>query len=235
MRYKNIGFAKVDIDRHSRRGFPEVIFAPGKQAGQIEKIANALISAGQPLLITKAEEKIFSHLEKRFPKLKYNKTAKAIYLKTHHSSLKTQNSKPVLIVTAGTGDISVAEEAAVTLEVMGAKYKRLYDVGVAGIHRLLMNKAKLDKACVIIVVAGMDGVLASVVGGIVSRPVIAVPTSVGYGAHFKGIGPLLTMLNCCAPGVAVVNIDNGFGAGYFASLINKNYTAKTQNIRKNAE
>lgn len=216
--YKDVGFAKVDTGRALRRGFPEVIFCNGKSLDQLKRIAYEIISSGGPLLMTRLEPQVYHQLKCILPELRYNALAKAGLVKGRANKSKKGQ---VLIITAGTGDIPVAEEAAVTLEAMGDRYERLYDVGVAGVHRLLKNRIKLKKANVIIVLAGMDGVLASVVGGIVSKPVIAVPTSIGYGASFNGIGPLLTMLNCCAPGVVVVNIDNGFGAGYFASLINK--------------
>ena len=167
------------------------------------------------ILLTRASKTLYEYLQRAYPILKYNELARIIYLKKH----KRKTKKRVLILTAGTSDIPVAEEARVTLDVMGHRVKAIYDVGVAGIHRLFDKLTEISESNVIIVVAGMEGALASVVAGITYRPVIAVPTSVGYGASFKGIAPLLTMMNCCAPGVSVVNIDNGFGAGYFASLI----------------
>lgn len=216
--YCELGFAKVDIDRAKRRGFPEVIYAPGKTDQQLKDIASRFIRARQVLLITKLEEKTFLSLQKTFPELQYNPQARIAFLR----------KKPVsgakglaLVVSAGTADIPIAEEAAVVLELMSNRVRRLYDVGVAGVHRILQHKDLLRRAKVIIVAAGMEGALASIVSGLVSCPVIAVPTSVGYGANFKGISALLTMLNSCSPGVAVVNIDNGFGAGYMAGLINK--------------
>ena len=209
----------MDHHRLKRRGFPEVIYCPGKTLAQIEKIAAQFISRAQPLFITKADKLLYRHLKKKFPDINYYARANIIY----YSRKKSAKAKKglVLVVSAGTSDINVAEEAAVTLEIMGNKIKRLYDVGVAGIHRLFNHQKFLRKAKVIVVVAGMEGALASVVSGVTSAPVVAVPTSVGYGASFKGIAPLLTMLNSCSPGVAVVNIDNGFGAGYYASLINR--------------
>lgn len=216
--YEDLGFAKIDCHRELRRGFPEVIFGKGKTVEQIIKIAKSIISHDGLLLITHADEKVYSKLKRLYPKIKFEKKARLIYFRSTPPALKKGT---VLIITAGTADLSVAEEARVTLEVMGNRVESLYDVGVAGLHRILDKRDILDKANVIIVIAGMEGALASVVSGLVSKPVIAVPTSVGYGASFQGIAPLLTMMNSCSPGIAVVNIDNGFGAGYFASLINK--------------
>ena len=216
--YKDIGFAKIDCHRRMRRGFPEVIFGKGKTAGQIVEIARNLLSHDGTLLITRTDKKVFLRLRKIVPEVEFNEKAGAIYFNKQKPVIKKGT---VLVVTAGTGDMPVAEEAKVTLEVMGNRVETLYDVGVAGIHRLLDKKESLRRANVIIVVAGMEGALASVVSGLVSRPVIAVPTSIGYGAAFEGIAPLLTMMNSCSPGVGVVNIDNGFGAGYLASQINE--------------
>jgi len=215
--YKDLGFAKVDNHRHLRRGFPEVIFGKSKTIGQIVKIARRIISHDGILLITRAEEKTFRRLKTVFPRIRYHKLASIISYRRNPPVLKKGT---VLVITAGTADMPVAEEARVTLELMGNRTEMLYDVGVAGIHRVLDKRNILEKARVIIVIAGMEGALASVVSGLVSKPVIAVPTSVGYGASFRGLAPLLTMMNCCSPGVAVVNIDNGFGAAYFASMIN---------------
>lgn len=215
----DLGFAKVDIDRKKRRGFSEVIYCPGKTKIHLKKIVRALIRNKQDLLLTKLDKNSFAYLKKSFPKLRYNSCARLGYfLKTPHV-LKKKGL--VIVISAGTADIPVAEEAAVTLEVMGNRTRRLYDVGVAGVHRLVRHLELIRKAEVIVVVAGMEGALASLISGLVSAPVIAVPTNCGYGANFGGLSALLTMLNCCSPGVAVVNIDNGFGAGYFASLINK--------------
>ncbi|MDP2913020.1 MAG: nickel pincer cofactor biosynthesis protein LarB [Candidatus Omnitrophota bacterium] len=216
--YKDLGFAKVDNHRSLRRGFPEVIFGKGKTPEQIIQIANKIISHDGVLLITRADKALFSRLRKLYPKAGFNEKAGIISYRKRPAVLKRGT---VLIVTAGTADMPVAEEAKATLELMGNRAEGLYDVGVAGIHRILDKKDILAKAAVVIVIAGMEGALASVISGLVSKPVIAVPTSVGYGASFRGIAPLLTMMNCCSPGVAVVNIDNGFGAGYFASLINQ--------------
>ncbi len=214
----DLGFAKVDIDRKRRRGFAEVIYCPGKTKVHLKGIARQLIKNKQDLLLTKLQKDTFLYLKKSIPKLKYNSLARLGYfLQKQKLTKKTE----VAVISAGTADIPVAEEAAVTLEVMGNQVIRLYDVGVAGVHRLMTNMEVLKKAGVIVVVAGMEGALASLVSGLVRSPVIAVPTSCGYGANFAGLSSLLTMLNSCSPGVAVVNIDNGFGAGYFASLINK--------------
>lgn len=214
----DLGFAKVDIDRLRRRGFPEVIYCPGKTKEEIKRIARQIINKKQILLLTKLNKKAFTYLKKAFPSLKYNQRACIGYI----TKVKSTTTKGLAgVVCAGTSDIPVAEEAAVTLEVMGNKVIRLYDVGVAGIHRLMECKDKLRSLNVIVVIAGMEGALASIISGLVSVPVIAVPTSCGYGANFSGLSALLTMLNSCSPGIGVVNIDNGFGAGYLASLINR--------------
>ena len=210
----------MDHHRQIRRGFPEVVYCPGKTAEQIVGIFSSLAAKGNNVLATRAEEDVFEALAKtnKFPKARYEREARAIVLEQKRLTA----SKMVLpIVTAGTADLPVAAEAKVTAEIMGQRTELICDVGVAGLHRLLGHTAKLQKANVIIVVAGMEGALASVVGGLVSCPVIAVPTSVGYGASFEGLSALLTMLNSCAAGVAVVNIDNGFSAAVTATLINK--------------
>jgi len=214
--FSDIGFAKVDIERQKRKGFPEVVFCQRKTAGQIEAIAREILRNRQPLLLTRLKQETFTYLKKRFPKLKYNREANIAYL-----AEPKRRGGFVAIVTGGTSDIPVAEEARVVLKINGIRVARIYDCGVAGLHRLTSYLHILRRVKVIIVIAGMEGALASIVCGLVSCPVIAVPTSVGYGANFKGLSALLTMLNSCAPGVAVVNIDNGFGAGYFASLIAK--------------
>ncbi|MDD5072771.1 MAG: nickel pincer cofactor biosynthesis protein LarB [Candidatus Omnitrophica bacterium] len=216
--FHDMGFAKIDFHRAIRKGFPEVIFAPGKKDRDIAEIAKRIIASGNTLLITKASPELYGYLRISIPVLKFNEDARMIYYARKRPRLKKSE---VLIVTAGTSDIPVAEEAVLTLELLGNRVGKLYDVGVAGIHRVVGNIPLLKKAKVIIVVAGMEGALASIVGGLVACPVIAVPTSVGYGASFGGLSSLLTMLNSCAPGVCVMNIDNGFGAGYFAGLINK--------------
>lgn len=216
--YKDLRFAKIDNHRCLRRGFPEVIYGEGKTVEEVVKIARRIIAHDGILVITRAGRRVFSKLKKSYPKIEFNERAGIITYRRKRPILK---EGIVLIVTAGTADIPVAEEAAATLKLMGNKAEMLCDVGVAGLHRILDKRHLLDKANVIIVIAGMEGALASVVSGLVSKPVIAIPTSVGYGASFGGIAPLLTMMNSCSPGVTVVNIDNGFGAGYFASLINK--------------
>jgi len=209
--------ARVDIDREQRRGFPEVIYCPGKTIVQIVRIARCILRHNGILLLTRADEKIFPAIKKISKSAVYNREARIIYV---------QKKKPVaakgliVVLSAGTSDVPVAEEAALTAELMGNRVERLYDVGVAGIHRMLEHTGLLRRARVLVVAAGMEGALASVVSGMVQKPVIGVPTSVGYGASFSGIAPLLTMLNSCSPGVCVVNIDNGFGAGYLAGLMN---------------
>lgn len=215
-----MGFAHVDHHRQIRQGFPEVIYCPGKTTEQIIKIFESLAAKGNNVLATRAEPEVFKALvkTKKFPKAQYEETAKAIVLEQKKLSV----SKTALpIVTAGTSDLPVAAEAKVTAEIMGQRTELICDVGVAGIHRLFGHLEKLQKANVIIVIAGMEGALASVVGGLVSCPVIAVPTSVGYGSSFEGLSALLTMLNSCAAGVTVVNIDNGFSAAVTATLINR--------------
>ncbi|MDD5454153.1 MAG: nickel pincer cofactor biosynthesis protein LarB [Candidatus Ratteibacteria bacterium] len=214
--YQDLGFAKIDTHRSLRRGFHEVIFCEGKTIEQIKKIVAK--TKKSELMVARATPQVFKAIKKIIPEAVYFAKARIVAVKPKN---KPTSKKSILVITAGTADIPVAEEAAVTAELMGNKVERLYDVGVAGIHRLLNHQEKLSKASVLIVVAGMEGALPSVVGGLVDKPVIAVPTSIGYGASFEGLAALLAMLNCCSPGIAVVNIDNGFGAGYFASLINK--------------
>ena len=215
--FEDLGFVKIDYHRTLRKGFPEIVYCQNKTAKQVVEIIKRLAKNNNAILATRASEKVFKEVKKSNKNAQYNEKSKTIIINKN----KIQNKGKILVVTAGTSDISVAEEAAVVAETMGNKVERLYDVGVAGLHRLLNNKDMIEDANVLIIVAGMDGVLPSVVSGIFGKPIIAVPTSVGYGASFKGIAPLLTMLNSCSPGVVVVNIDNGFGAGYFASMINK--------------
>ncbi len=216
--YENIGFARVDHQRYLRRGFPEVIYCPGKTEEQVVKIFERLAESGGTVLATRAEPSVFEAVKTAFPRVEYHAVAKALVLR---GESEPEPVGYIAVVSAGTADLPVAEEAALTAELIGSHVERLFDVGVAGIHRLFDNWDVLNKARVIVVVAGMEGALASVVGGLAICPVIAVPTSVGYGAHLGGIAPLLTMLNSCASGVAVVNIDNGYGAGYMAALINR--------------
>jgi pyridinium-3,5-biscarboxylic acid mononucleotide synthase len=215
--YQDLGFARVDTHRELRQGFPEVILGLGKTPAQIAAIAERLVSSGQALLVTRATPEAFTAVQAAVPGAVYDETARVI---SRSQGDVPAGSGTVLIVCAGTSDLPVAEEAAVTASLMGNCVDRLYDVGVAGIHRLLSEHVRLYSARVIIVVAGMEGALPSVVAGLVEVPVIAVPTSVGYGASFGGITALLGMLNSCANGIAVVNIDNGFGAAAMASLIN---------------
>ena len=218
MPFEDLGFAKIDHHRRLRAGMPEVIFSRGKSPKQVAEIFQRMAAHGGNVLATKADADHFRAVKKAVRKAEYHELAQAIVL----TQDKTRYGKgAVVVVSAGTSDIPVAEEALVTAQVMGNEVTHLYDVGVAGIHRLLTNKNVLDKARVIIVCAGMEGALPSVVGGLVSVPVIAVPTSVGYGAAFQGMAALLGMLNSCASNVSVVNIDNGFGAGYVASMINR--------------
>jgi hypothetical protein len=216
--YEDLGFARLDHHRHLRQGFPEVIFCQGKSTSQVEKIVEHILAAGSDLLATRAAPEVYQAVSALDSRASYNELAGTITIQ-QHSRPKTQGL--VLVISAGTSDIPVAEEAAVTADILGSRVERLYDVGVAGIHRLLDEEAKLSQARVIIVVAGMEGALASVVGGLVDKPLIAVPTSVGYGTSFGGLAALFSMLNSCAAGVGVVNIDNGFGAGYLAHSINK--------------
>jgi NCAIR mutase (PurE)-related protein len=213
----DLGFARVDTHRERRQGFPEVILGLGKTPAQIAAIAQRLVGHGQALLVTRATPDAYSAVRGVIPDAEYHADARAITLKQGEIP---RGNGTVLIACAGTSDLPVAEEAAITAELMGNTVDRLYDVGVAGLHRLLSEQPRLQSARVIIVVAGMEGALPSVLAGLVKVPVIAVPTSIGYGASFGGVAALLGMLNSCANGVAVVNIDNGFGAAAMASLIN---------------
>ncbi len=215
--YEDLGFAKIDNHRPLRRGFPEVIFGERKSVQQLNAIIGKVASKRLPVLVTRVGPEIYRKVRARYRKAKYFSQARAIVLEAPGVSAP----KPgILVLAAGTSDLQVAEEAAVTAEVMGNKVERVYDVGVAGLHRLLDHKNKLLQARVIIVVAGMEGALPSVVASMVDVPVIGVPTSVGYGTGLKGVAALMGMLNSCASGLVVVNIDNGFGAGYAASVIN---------------
>jgi NCAIR mutase (PurE)-related protein len=216
--FEDLGFAKVDHHRSLRAGMPEVIFGQGKTPAQLAQIFFRLSMHGGNVLATRASEKQFAAVKKKVRGLKYHGPARAIVLQRDQ---KKYGKGMIAVVSAGTSDIPVAEEAVVTAEVMGNEVERLYDVGVAGIHRLLANRGVLTRARVVIVCAGMEGALPSVVGGLLGVPVIAVPTSIGYGAAFEGLAALLGMMNSCASNVSVVNIDNGFGAGYVASLMNR--------------
>lgn len=215
--YEDLGFAQIDHHRGLRQGFPEVIFCQGKTVKQVCQIVQRIRATGSDVLATRATPEVAAAVQALFPETVYQAEARVIVLQ---SNPREPTKGTVLIVSAGTSDIPVAEEAAVTAETLGSTTDRLYDVGVAGIHRLLDRRERLFRARVLVVVAGMEGALASVVGGLVDKPVLAVPTSIGYGASFGGIAALLTMLNSCAAGVATLNIDNGFGAGYMAHMIN---------------
>lgn len=222
--FKDLGFAKVDTHRAIRQHFPEVIYAPGKTLSQIQDIAKNLAAKSGNILVSRAGEEVYMALQEIMPDIvEYHAEARIVVVKRQPLPI---NKGLILVISAGTSDIPVAEEAVLTAEIMGNNVERLYDVGVAGIHRLLAHIDKIRQANVLIVVAGMEGALPSVVGGLVSRPVIAVPTSVGYGASFNGLSALLGMLNSCAAGVGVVNIDNGFGAGRLAALINEDYSMR---------
>lgn len=214
--YEDLGFASVDHHRSIRQGFPEVIFCEGKTRAQTVAIARGLLKKGGSLLATRVEPDVAAALGRLDRRAVYHELARVVVIQKRKPALRGD----ILVLTAGTADIPVAEEARVTAEVMGSRVESLYDVGVAGIHRVLGRHDRLLRARVLVVVAGMDGVLPSVVGGLVARPVVAVPTSRGYGASFGGLAALLTMLNSCASGVGVMNIDNGFGAGCLAHRIN---------------
>jgi NCAIR mutase (PurE)-related protein len=215
--FEDLGFARVYHHRVLRQGFPEVVLGLGKTPAQIAAIAERIVARGHTLLVTRADRQAYEAVAEVVPGAEYRETARAIFLR--QSDIQP-GIGTVLVAAAGTSDLGVAEEAAVTAEVMGNRVDRLFDVGVAGLHRLLREHDRLQSARVIVVVAGMEGALPSVVAGLVQVPVVAVPTSIGYGASFGGIAALLGMLNSCANGVSVVNIDNGFGAGCIASLIN---------------
>jgi len=231
--YKDLGFAKIDTHRSLRRGFHEVIFCEGKTIDQIKKIVAK--TKKKEFMAARASKEVFKAIKKIIPDAVYFEAARIVACPPCPPTLSVEgdfvgrrpklqrrrtSKSNILVITAGTADIPVAEEAAVTAELMGNRVERLYDVGVAGIHRVLDHQDKLSRASVLIVVAGMEGALPSVVAGLVDKPVIAVPTSIGYGSSFEGLSALLTMLNSCSPGIAVVNIDNGFGAGYFAGMLN---------------
>ena len=215
--FEDLGYAKIDYHRSLRSGFPEVIYCPGKTVEHTAEIFEKLANKSHRVLATRATLEKYEAIKERVPEARYNELAKTI---SYEKKIINTGIGKILVISAGTADLPVAEEAVETAKIMGNEVERLYDVGVAGIHRLLHNKQKLDEATAIVVVAGMEGALASVVGGLVYKPLIAVPTSVGYGANLQGISALLAMLTSCASGITVVNIDNGFGAGYAASLIN---------------
>ncbi|MCK4305916.1 MAG: nickel pincer cofactor biosynthesis protein LarB [Candidatus Eisenbacteria sp.] len=225
---EELGFAQIDHHRHLRRGIPEVIFAIGKRPEETERIAQALVEGGSPLLVTRASEETRSRLLARFPDGRVNADARTFSLRAPDG----ESQGRVVVMAAGTSDRPVAEEAAETARAIGAEVTTIYDVGIAGLHRLTPYLEVLEEANAIVVIAGMEGALASVVGGLVATPVVAVPTSVGYGANFGGLSALLGMLTSCASGVVVVNIDNGFGGGFAAALINRSIVAAEQRGRK---
>ena len=216
--FEDLGYAKVDHHRNIRNGYPEVIFSQGKTVEQIKGIVNRLMEKNNNIMATRAGRDVYKGIKEITDDAVYYDVARIVVVKRRDVPV---SDKAIAVITAGTSDIPVAEEAVITAETMGNRVERIYDAGVAGIHRLFANMDTIMKANVLVVVAGMEGALASVVGGMVDKPVIAVPTSVGYGANFGGLSALLTMLNSCASGVGVVNIDNGFGAGFLASMINK--------------
>ncbi|HSK71681.1 MAG TPA: nickel pincer cofactor biosynthesis protein LarB [Pyrinomonadaceae bacterium] len=218
--YEDIGFARIDHDRASRQGFPEVIFGQGKTREQVVGIFEKLIARSPNVLITRTDADVYGEIRNVYTEAEWHETAKVIRVWREREDL---GQGEISVVTAGTSDIPVAEEAALTAETMGNRVKRIWDAGVAGIHRILSEREILQNSRVVIVAAGMEGALPSVVGGLVKVPVIAVPTSIGYGASFGGVAALLGMLNSCASNVTVVNIDNGFGAGFTASLINRRW------------
>lgn len=216
--YADLGYAMVDHHRTLRSGHPETIFSQGKTVAQIAGIARRLLEKDVNIMATRADQQVYEALKTICSQVEYHEAARIVVM---NRKPVTPTRTTILVMCAGTADIPVAEEAAVTAEVMGNRVERLTDVGVAGIHRLLANREKIRTASVLVVVAGMDGALPSVTAGLTDKPVIAVPTSIGYGASFGGLAALLTMLNSCANGVTVVNIDNGYGAGYAASMINR--------------
>jgi NCAIR mutase (PurE)-related protein len=215
----DLGFAKLDLQRQQRCGFPEVVYCAGKTVDQSVRILDILMEKYDNVIGTRADKAVYDALAGRHPAAQYDELARMVY--QHKDKPVVNGDRLISVITAGTSDIPIAEEAALTAEIMGNRVERIYDVGVAGIHRLLARVDDIRRANVNIVVAGMEGALASVVGGLVDKPVIAVPTSIGYGANFHGLSALLAMLNSCAAGVSVVNIDNGFGAGRLADTMNR--------------
>jgi len=216
--FDELGFAKIDNHRAERRGFPEAIFCEGKTPDQVAQIVQKMNEGKSNILATRANVETFAAVKELTPEAEYHEEARLIVVRKEE--ITPDPDRFILVMSAGTSDIPIAEEAAITAELMGHRVERVFDVGVAGIHRLFAQKEKIREANVLIIAAGMEGALASVVGGLVSKPVIALPTSVGYGASFDGLAALLGMLNSCAAGVAVVNIDNGFGAGRLAGMMN---------------
>lgn len=218
MPYRDLGFAKIDNHREMRTGYPEVIFCSGKTEEQVRDIVAFMLTKDNNILATRATPEMFEAVKGIYNEAVYHPLARTITIKKKEPEIP---SSYIAVVTAGTSDIPVAEEAAITAEIFGNHVERIFDVGVAGIHRLVDNLPRIRNARIVVVIAGMEGALPSIVAGLISRPVIAVPTSIGYGANFQGLSALLGMLTSCSSGIAVVNIDNGFGAGFFASMINK--------------
>ncbi|HID98406.1 MAG TPA: nickel pincer cofactor biosynthesis protein LarB [Thermodesulfobacteriaceae bacterium] len=218
--FEDLGFACLDHHRHVRKGFPEVIYGPGKSSHQLIEIISAFMTRGAPVLVTRLDRSQAREICRELDGMTYHDVARVLTWSDSKSSPEPETRGTIIVVSAGTSDIPVAEEACITLRMMGHPFRRIYDAGVAGVHRILSRTGELQAAGAVITVAGMDGVLPSIVGGLVGVPVIAVPTSTGYGANFHGLAPLLTMLNTCASGVGVVNIDNGFGAASLAAMIN---------------
>jgi len=214
----DLGFAKIDTDRLRRCGIPEVIYSPGKTAEQIVDIMRALRDAGQDVLATRVSADQWDRVRKEFPEALYDETARLVRIDVTGAR---EARGLVAVVCAGTSDLPVAEEAAITAETMGSRVERVYDVGIAGLHRLLKHMDVIRSAHAVVVVAGMEGALPSVVGGLIDKPIVAVPTSVGYGTSMNGLSAILAMLNSCVPGISVVNIDNGFGAGVAAAMVNR--------------
>ncbi|WP_270181152.1 nickel pincer cofactor biosynthesis protein LarB [Alkalihalobacillus sp. CinArs1] len=221
-KFEDIGFAKVDHQREERTGFPEVVYGEGKTPEHMVEILSSLKRHTNRVLATRISPDKAAFVMEQVEDLTYNEAARTLYWK-HPDEPEVLYGGYIAVVCAGTSDLPVAEEAAVTVEAFGASVKRIYDVGVAGIHRLFHHLDEIENATVAITVAGMEGALTSVVGGLISNPIVAVPTSIGYGANFQGLSSLLSMLNACSPGISVMNIDNGFGAGYYATLIHKNH------------
>jgi NCAIR mutase (PurE)-related protein len=217
--YENLGYARLDHHRPLRQGLPEVIFCEGKEASQVAAIIDRMRAQKVPVLATRVTSRLAAYLKRRHPEIVYHRLGRVAVVPSPRAMKSPNRTSRILVMTAGTADLPVAEEARVTAETFGHQVETLYDVGVAGLHRLADHLAALQTADVLIVIAGMEGALPSIVGGLTGRPVIAVPTSRGYGAHFGGVAPLLTMLTSCAPGLAVVNIDNGFGAAALAHRI----------------
>ncbi|OLE51262.1 MAG: 1-(5-phosphoribosyl)-5-amino-4-imidazole-carboxylate carboxylase [Acidobacteria bacterium 13_1_20CM_3_53_8] len=232
LHFEDIGYARVDHARASRQGFPEVVFGEGKTRSQIVGIVESLVRHAPNVIVTRTDADTFGEVRNVATDAEWHETARLIRIQRDRTE---RGIGPIAVVTAGTSDIPVAEEAALTAEAMGNRVERIWDAGVAGIHRIFAERALLQKARVIIVAAGMEGALPSVVGGLVSVPVVAIPTSIGYGASFGGVAALLGMLNSCASNVTVVNIDNGFGAGFVASLINRQWKAVEEEDAEQAD